>query len=192
MCLARAQGIKSTEKLRGAGRGQALLASGQKIYLFKAVSPQFMTVLEAAITNWLVPSCHTTESSVWSLALAQGGIVVIQNNFWTERSYCDNIFVQGTEQHRKQGLGTLIWLLSYPNKRLTLQYTNYSSVVLTLSLLPVCIYFLHAHSSLKITGSKITPSTESFGRAERDGKKSLSFGEKKHRCSKLSWSFQND
>lgn len=190
MCLPRAQGIKSTQKLCGVGRGQALLASGQKIYSFKVVLPQFLTVLEAAITNWLVPSCHTAESSVWSLA--EEGRVVIQNNFWTERSYCDNIFVQCIEQHRKQGLGTLIWLLSYPNKRLRLQYTHNSSVVLTLGLLPVCIYFLHARGSLKITGSKITSSTQSFGRAERDGKKSLSLGEKKHRYSKLSWSFQND
>lgn len=75
MCLPRAQGIKSTEKLHGAGRGQALLASGHKIYLFQVVLPQFLTVLEAAMTNWLVPSCHTGESSVWSLARAQGGIV---------------------------------------------------------------------------------------------------------------------
>lgn len=75
--LTRAQGIKSTQKLRGAGRGQALLASGQKIYSFKVVLPQFLTVLKAAITNWLLPSCHTAQSSVWSLALAQEGIVVI-------------------------------------------------------------------------------------------------------------------
>lgn len=77
MCLPGAQGIKSMQKLRGAGRGQALLASGQKIYSFKVVLPQFLTVLEAAITNWLVTSCHTAESSEWSLALAQEGIVVI-------------------------------------------------------------------------------------------------------------------
>lgn len=82
MCLRRAQGINSKEKLRGAGTGQALLVSGQKISSFKVVLPQFLSVLEAAITNWLVPSCHTAESSVWSLA--QEGIVVIQNNFWTE------------------------------------------------------------------------------------------------------------
>lgn len=77
MCLPRAQGIKSTQKLRGAGRRLALLASGQKIHSFKVILPQFLPVLEAAITNWLVPSCHTAESSVWSLALAQEGIVVI-------------------------------------------------------------------------------------------------------------------
>lgn len=77
MCLPRAQGIKSTEKLRGAGRGQALLASGQEIYSFQVVLPQFLAGLEAAITNWLVPSCHSAESSGWSLALAQEGRVVI-------------------------------------------------------------------------------------------------------------------
>lgn len=53
MCLPRAQGIKSTEKLHGAGRGQALLASGHKIYLFQVVLPQFLTVLEAAMYDKL-------------------------------------------------------------------------------------------------------------------------------------------
>lgn len=176
MCLPRAQGINSTEKLRGAGTGQALLVSGQKISSFKVFYLNSWVFWKLLSQSGL---CHpaTLQRARCGVWLKRGQLLyrIISG----QRSYCDNIFVQCTEQHRKQSLGTLIWLLSYPNKRLTLQYTNYSSVVLTLSLLPVCIYFLHAHSSLKITGSKIACSTESFGRAERDGKKSLSFGGKK-------------
>lgn len=77
------------------------------------------------------------------------------------QSCCDNIFVQCIEQHSKQGVETLIWLLSYQNKLLPFQYSDCSPVVLTLTLLPVCVFcLLSIHSLMKSFASGTASRTE--------------------------------